>query len=267
MNTIIKKYLKNNLKSILLERENIYKGNLLLVNRQNPLQDVQLGRNALMVPSDDRFPDILLRKPVSNMLKQLLKACSAGDSIVPVSGYRSLMEQQQIFMDSIKEKGEEFTLKYVALPNHSEHQTGLAIDMAQNLKVIDFICPDFPYEGICQTFRDKASKYGFIERYQKGKEQITGISHEPWHFRYVGYPHSEIMKNNDFTLEEYTEYLKYFTYDDKHLKFENQEQSIEIFYVEASETATEILVDEYEPYQISGNNMDGFVVTIWRDIL
>ncbi len=267
MITINKKRIQNNTKSILLERESIYKGNLLLVNRQNPLQNVQLGRNPQLVPADERFPEILLRKPAANMLNQLMKACSAGDGIVPVSGYRSLMEQQQIFLDSLKEKGEEFTFKYVALPNHSEHQTGLAIDVAQNVNEIDFICPAFPYEGICQTFRDKASKYGFIERYPKGKEEITGISHEPWHFRYVGYPHSEIIKNKSLTLEEYSEYLKDFIYAGKHLVFESQDHSMEIFYVEASAVTTEILVDEYEPYQISGNNVDGFVVTIWRENL
>lgn len=77
----------------------------------------------------------------------------SGDSIVPVSGYRSLNEQMDIYNDSLKDNGEDFTRKYVALPKHSEHQTGLAIDLGLNKEKIDFIRPDFPYDGICGTFR------------------------------------------------------------------------------------------------------------------
>ncbi len=61
--------------------------------------------------------------------------------------------------------------------------------------------------AICQTFREKAAKYGFILRYPAGKEHITGIGHEPWHFRYVGVPHAEIMASEGLTLVEYTDFL------------------------------------------------------------
>lgn len=81
----------------------------------------------------------------------------------------------------------------------SEHQTGLAIDLAENKEQIDFICPHFPYTGICGEFRAAAPRFGFIERYVSGKEQITGIGAEPWHFRYVGYPHSVIMAEKNYS--------------------------------------------------------------------
>ena len=84
------------------------------------------------------------------------------------------------------ENGEEFTNQFVARPGHSEHQTGLAIDLGLKQPDIDFLRPYFPYKGICQTFRELSTDYGFIERYPAGKEAITGIAHEPWHFRYVG---------------------------------------------------------------------------------
>ena len=85
----------------------------------------------------------------------------------------------------MRESGRKFTETYVAVPGHSEHETGLAIDLGLKQDVIDFIRPEFPYEGICQRFRQLAPKYGFIERYPKGKEEVTGIGQEPWHFRYV----------------------------------------------------------------------------------
>lgn len=256
----------NNLKKLVLERREIYKGDLILVNRQNPLQDIQPDEyNYQLIPADDRYEGILLKKTAANMLSRLMTACRAGDSMIPVSGFRSTMEQQKLFMDSLRKNGEEFTFKYVAFPNHSEHQTGLAIDMAENKETIDFICPSFPYEGICQSFRELAPGYGFIERYQKGREGITGISHEPWHFRYVGYPHSLIIHTKGFTLEEYIDFLKGYPCEGEHLIFRNGEQIIEIYYLEASTQQTGICIEDIIPYQISGNNVDGFIITIWRN--
>lgn len=258
--------LNSKIKQLVLERREIYKGDLILVNRQNPLQDIQLDEyNPLLVQTDGRYENILLKKPAANMLNSLMTACGAGDRIVPVSGFRSTSEQQKLFMDSLRENGEEFTFKYVAFPNHSEHQTGLAIDVAENKEDIDFICPSFPYEGICQSFRELAPLYGFIERYQNGKEGITGISHEPWHFRYVGYPHSQIIHTKGFTLEEYIDFLKAYRYQGEHLIFRNREQIIEMFYLEASAQKTGICIEEFIPYLISGNNVDGFIITVWRN--
>lgn len=64
----------------------------------------------------------------------------------------------------LQENGTEFTAKFVAMPGHSEHQTGLAIDLGLRQPDIDFIRPAFPYEGICQKFRELAPAFGFIER-------------------------------------------------------------------------------------------------------
>lgn len=178
-----------------------------------------------------------------------------------MSGYRSAEEQTEIFQSSLRENGEEYTRKYVAVPNHSEHQTGLAIDLGLKQEVIDFICPEFPYEGICDRFRRTAPAYGFIERYPKGKEGVTGIGHEPWHFRYVGYPHSEIMSEYGLTLEEYMAWIKQFSCQSP-LRWTKGSQVTEIFYTEAFQTGTTaITLPEDSLYTISGNNVDGFIVT------
>lgn len=125
---------------------------------------------------------------------------------MPVSGWRSQQEQQRIWDDSMAEHGETFTRQYVALPGCSEHQTGLAIDLGKAAGYIDFIRPAFPYDGVCGRFRRLAARYGFIERYQRGKEEVTGISAEPWHFRYVGAPHAQLMETNGLCLEEYRDF-------------------------------------------------------------
>lgn len=152
--------------------------------------------------------EILYERTAAGALKNLIHEIGGAGQIVPVSAWRSMAEQQKIWDDSLAENGLEFTQNYVAVPGHSEHQTGLAIDLALNKPEIDFIRPDFPYEGICQTFRQRAAAHGFVERYQEGKQAITGIEHEPWHFRYVGTPHAEIMTQMGMALEEYLAFLK-----------------------------------------------------------
>ena len=150
------------------KNKKIYCGNLLLVNAKYPLKT---GDASNLIPADIRFPDILMKRDAANVLQLIIEKLSAEKSIIPISGYRTLREQTDIYFTSLKDNGEDFTHKYVALPNHSEHQTGLAIDLGLNKKEIDFICPDFPYDGICNEFRETATNYGFIERYKKGKEE------------------------------------------------------------------------------------------------
>src|SRR5699024_8086208 len=128
--------------------------------------------------------------------------------IVPVSGWRSQDEQQRIWDDTLEESGPEFTCKYVAYPGCSEHQTGLAIDLGMVAGKIDFIRPAFPHDGACGAFRRLAAQYGFIERYRREKESLTGIAEEPWHFRYVGAPHAQLMESHGLCLEEYTALLR-----------------------------------------------------------
>lgn len=173
---------------------------LILVNRQHPCPaDLPLD----LIPVHPDYPHILLEREAVCALARLMEKLDGWRSIVPVSGWRSMTEQEELYRCSISESGLEFTEQYVALPGHSEHQTGLAIDLALLQSEIDPICPAFPYEGICKKFRELAPSYGFVERYPAAKEATTGIAHEPWHFRYVGCPHAQRMMSLGLTLEEY----------------------------------------------------------------
>lgn len=89
----------------------------------------------------------------------------------PVSGYRSQREQSRLYDDSLRENGREFTEKYVALPGHSEHQTGLCIDLRPAGSEIDFIRLEFSYEEICQKFRERAHWFGLVERYPAARKK------------------------------------------------------------------------------------------------
>lgn len=245
-----------------LTEQNVHTGNLILVNEHHGIQGEPEN---FLVPARNGMPEILLQRCAAALLNELMQEIHGWRSIVPVSGYRPLAEQQRIWDDSLQENGPEFTRKYVALPGHSEHQTGLAIDLGLKQEKIDFIRPDFPYTGICQTFRKKAAKYGFILRYPAGKEHITGIGHEPWHFRYVGTPHAQIMEQNDLTLEEYIEFVKRFHYDCNAYSVRNGSRRILISYLTAREAFSVEFPDNL-PCTVSGNNTDGFIVTKWEEI-
>lgn len=234
-------------------KKNIHEGSLILVNRKYPLQ--RENGNVLCAPLEAQ-QEIRMVETAGKSLHRLLRSLTDSRQIAGVSGYRTREEQVKIFEDSLAENGRAFTETYVAFPGCSEHQTGLAIDLAKKAEEIDFICPDFPREGICQQFRELAAEYGFIERYPREKEAVTGIGEEPWHFRYVGTPHAQIMREKGMVLEEYTEWLKQFS---REKPFRWRDYSI--YYVKGQEE-TGILIPDNTEYHISGNNVDGFVVTL-----
>ncbi len=247
------------MKKIILGQESIYDGNLILVNGDH--QVCASGREDLM-PVGNR--DVLLKRQAGLLLWELLKKIDATKSIALVSGFRSHKEQQEIWDDSVAESGWDFTKKFVAAPGHSEHETGLAIDLGLEKEEIDFICPEFPYDGICGKFRKYAASYGFVERYPAGKEAVTGIGHEPWHFRYVGVPHAVILSEEGLTLEEYMDFLHEYPYDKPYHYRGNGLEAV-VFWQEAlkGEHTLVSLPEEY-PCWISGNNVDGFIITEWR---
>ena len=237
-------------------RGGIHNGLLILVNAEHPIQHIERPILAPAVPGSD----ILLDSRAAAMLSGLISRIGAAGEIVPVSGWRSEAEQREIWDGSMRESGEEFTRKYVALPGCSEHQTGLAIDLALRAENIDFIRPEFPYDGVCGRFRALAADYGFVERYQSGKEGVTGIAAEPWHFRYVGRPHARIMCEMGLCLEEYVEYLRSYPYPERLLEVRGEVYEAEVGFAGARDALG--LPDA--PYQVSGNNVDGYIYTLWR---
>ena len=230
----------------------------ILVNKENPL-------NPHYIPSDLIEPDIpfyasgndprrLLQREAAIAAEELFKRAQKEEiHLWGISGYRSYKRQEELFSSANGRSG-------VAPPGCSEHQTGLAIDLGKAAGYIDFIRPAFPYDGVCGRFRRLAARYGFIERYQRGKEEVTGISAEPWHFRYVGAPHAQLMETNGLCLEEYRDFLRQ---GPRSVALENGRMA-QVFYVPAAGAVTEVEVPE-GCCQISGDNVEGFILTWWGD--
>ena len=271
------------MKPLVLHREDCCRGPLILVNRKYALHraaqpeaagclcmwarspeeaETKPAEEMELAVIDRSFPQIRLESAAATALCRGLESLSALGRIVPVSGYRSRREQEQIYRESLEENGPEFTGRYVALPDRSEHQTGYAIDLGEGGKELDFIRPSFPEEGICGRFRQEAARFGFILRYPAEKEELTGIAHEPWHFRYVGYPHSMIMEEQGLVLEEYTDFLRK---QPKGVYWERHNNRIEVRYIEAVEETMRVeLPKDSELYSVSGDNQNGLILTIWR---
>ncbi len=127
---------------------------------------------------------------------------SNGINMIVDSGYRPYEYQEYILKYNLMQKGLS-AYKTVALPGESEHQTGLALDFALIINGVIVDNFDDTFDEV-KWIHENSYKYGFILRYPKGKENITGFSYECWHLRYVGKDVSYFMHNENIsTLEEY----------------------------------------------------------------
>jgi len=179
----------------------------VLVNKTNWLSKDYIPSD-LTKPKVNFFPDInceamLLRKEAAKALEKLFKKAKKEKiNLYAVSGYRSYKRQNEIFKENFKKQGESAN-KYSARAGQSEHQTGLAIDVGCDDEEI-LLSEEFESTKEYKWLSENVHKYGFIIRYQKGKEEITGYSFEPWHLRYVGEKIAEELYLNNICLEEYT---------------------------------------------------------------
>lgn len=182
---------------------------LLLINKQHPIPEdytFSLGTIKGSMKCDERI--------IEDLLAMLQGAKNDGIDLVICSPYRDLNRQQVLFNRKIKAymgKGMSYMEAYkvssqaVTVPGASEHQIGLALDI---------VCDSYYSlnEGFGETeagkwLEEHSCEYGFILRYPKGKEYITSIEYEPWHFRYVGKEAATLMKEKGICLEEFIDSL------------------------------------------------------------
>ena len=175
----------------------------LLVNKENKMKDEYLKDFHLLSVTNELNENIKVEEETYNQFLKLKEYLKSIDINVGIDdSYRSVEVQQVIKDEYLNKYGIDFTKKYVAEPGESEHHTGLAIDIMLNID------DKFIYEDIFKEIHNVLYKYGFILRYPKNKELITGYYYEPWHIRYVGLEVSKIIYDNNLTLEEYLELLK-----------------------------------------------------------
>ena len=155
------------MRRVLLEKKVIHKGSLVLVNRDHGLPR-QIGGKQLQSLGGS----VSMEKAAAAQLGRLLER---KREIVCVSGFRSREEQEELYCRSLEEYGEVFTRKYVAEPGHSEHESGLAVDLAQSGAPPDLIRPSFPDSGVCRSFRKKAPWFGLFSGMRREKRMLPAL--------------------------------------------------------------------------------------------
>lgn len=182
---------------------------LVLVNKQFSLPSSYEPENLVRPKVNFSFgsEDIeksYMRKEAAKALEKMFSDAKkeANLDLFAVSGYRSFKRQQEVFNAQVASVGEKKAIQVVAFPGQSEHQTGLTMDISS--QSADFLLEEsFEKTAEGKWLRENAHRYGFIMRYPKGKEAITGYDYEPWHFRYVGKEAATIIYEEGWTLEEY----------------------------------------------------------------
>ncbi len=180
----------------------------ILVNKENllPRHYIPEGLIEIHEPTGSKLDKTYVNRLNIEAYKAFQKMQKAakqeGYEIFIDSSYRTYEYQEQLFNKLVAEKGMEYARKFVAMPGGSEHQTGLAIDIIfrRNGEMIE---EQKAEDAEIKWLFANAHKYGFILRYPKEKENITGFNFEPWHFRYVGTELSEKIYAAGLTLEEY----------------------------------------------------------------
>ncbi len=172
----------------------------VLVNKTRRLPKDYVPNDLEKIDPKYANEDKYLRKVAKEAFEKLSEhAKKEGYQIIAVSAYRDFDYQKELFHSYVEAKGIQYASLCCAEAGHSEHQTGLALDvMGSNMDYDDFESSiEFPW------MQKNAYRYGFILRYPKGKEKITGFKYEPWHYRYVGEKIAKEIYEQNLTLEEY----------------------------------------------------------------
>lgn len=236
--------------------DDITQGPLVLINHDHEVDDRAVPEDLLTL---SKHPKLLKGFTISDDSIQVARDMLASFQVmvddakkddvthfVINSSYRSKAVQAELY----ETKGAD-----IALPaGASEHNLGLSMDIGSSLGLMENA-----EEG--KWLAKNAAKYGFILRYPEDKTDITGIQYEAWHFRYVGLPHSLIMQQHDWVLEEYIDYLK--THDRLTETVDGVRYTV--FYQDVAETGdTDIQLPLKRSYTISGDNDNGVIVTYWN---
>lgn len=181
----------------------------VVVNKRRALEPTTYRPANLVIPNvalqDPReSQEMQLRADAATALEKLVDAAKqeAGYSFMLASGYRSASFQEALYNRYVRQEGQASADQQSARPGHSEHQTGLAADIATT----DGVCvieDCFGDMSAGKWVAGNAHRFGFIIRYQKDKTDITGYMYEPWHLRYVGDALATEAYKQKVTLEEF----------------------------------------------------------------
>ena len=246
---------------IAVPHDDIYKGDLILINAAHeykfPEDDIELltlydNKNDYYNASD--YVTKLDRETVehiNSMMEEFGTTInSTATGLYLLGGFRTSDEQADKYASGAS----------VFEPGHSEYHSGRAFDIVTYTPEFgsNYFSTEAPYEW----FKENAGKHGFIVRFPEDKESLTGEQPRTYTYRYVGVPHSYYMSVKGLCLEEYIDEVKEYTKDEP-LIVEGSKYNYRVYYVKASESGdTQVPVPTEVRYTISGNNVDGFIVTV-----
>ena len=179
------------------------KGYAILVNKYTSLPEKYAPDDVVEMSNWYSYPGNSIRKDVYDAFKEMFNAAKEeGLTLIVNSSYRTYEVQKEIYDDYDDNRGREYADKYAARPDFSEHQTGLSIDIFSPGSNME------SFEGTDEFkwLSENSYKYGFILRYPKDKEDITGYNYEAWHYRYVGKDLAKKVYDSDLTYDEYYAY-------------------------------------------------------------
>lgn len=233
------KSFENDFEVLDFESEKIhFNNNLILVNKSYSVEDIEISSNLTTYKGTGLIVDHNLVDSLENLIFESNN--ETGEKLFIMSSFRNSKEQEELYLND---------KNHAQKPNHSEHETGLALDFYTS-----FLAGRNILKSDSGKFIYKNSyKYGFILRYPLFKKHITGINYEPWHLRYVGAPHAEIMYKKDLTLEEYIKKLKkkdYYIFENFYISHQNKE-----------ETGKIKILENVKNIAVSPDNTGGFIIT------
>ena len=183
------------------------KGSLMLVNKYYSLDEEYIPNDLVVIPQTHAWGEKNSQQVVSEVYDAYMElwnaSHNAGFYLMVSSSYRDYNHQKSVYEEYEKRSGKDYADKIAARPGHSEHQTGLVLDIFEK----GYIQSNFQESDSYKWLKENAYKYGFIERYPEDKVITTGYNYESWHYRYVGIEAAEYIYKNNITFDEYYAYF------------------------------------------------------------
>jgi len=250
--------------SVAREEADLAVGDLIIVNEENAYMVEPEGLVTVASAKTGDYMaknyDIQLRDYVMPYLNEMMadfRAATGIGNVVILSSYRSVEYQKGLYEQDLARTGRDYS-DSVTKPGHSEHHTGLTFDLAY--VAADGSWPFYDGHGDYGWINENCWRYGFIIRYPEGKQDVTGIIPEPWHFRFVGQAHAEMITSSGLCYEEYLEMLHDHPVEDPYV-YSGESGSWEVYYVPFIGGTMEVPVPKNHSYTVSGSNEGGFIVT------
>ena len=186
-----------------IKEADIKKDSLILINKFNHIDKTYTPKNIVAVSNQYAYGDNSITEEAFNNFKNMFYAAKKEDlTLIITSSYRNYETQEKLWNQYAYSYDDEYADSVSARPGYSEHQSGYAIDIVTYNSVMN----DFEKTDEFKWLQKHAHEYGFILRYPKGKEGITGYDYESWHYRYVGEKVATEIKKKGITYDEYYAY-------------------------------------------------------------